>query len=279
MSIRGMNQATVTMNQLQQQMDMIGSNMSNSSTTGYKSKQAEFSSLLFQQINNMNDPRNATGRVTPNGIRAGTGARLGAIHADTRMGSFQETDRDLDVALLKENHFFEVENRDDADNTVRFTRDGTFYLQPSANGASLELVTKDGHGVVGSDGDPISFAAGNIDGIQIQSNGTIMVQRGQQYENVGKVSVVSIDNPRVLEADGDNYYRLANPAESGVGYGDIVDETDTDSELMQSRTLEMSNVDIADQMTSLINAQRSYQFNARALTMADEMQGLINQVR
>ena len=276
MSIRSMNQATTTMNQLQKQLDIIGNNMSNSSTTGYKSRQAEFSSLLFQQINNMNHPENQTGRLTPNGIRTGLGARLGAVNVNNALGSLNQTDRDLDAALLNENHFFEIQGNA---GEALFTRDGSFYLQPVNNNTEVELVTKNGDYVLGSDGNPIRFASTEIDGIQIEEDGTIMVTRGQQTENVGKISIVSIDNPRILEADGDNNFRLPNEDESGLGYADVVGAVNTGGKLLQSGALEMSNVDISNQMTDLISAQRSYQMNARSISTADDMQSLVNQLR
>ncbi|WP_336261122.1 hypothetical protein [Pseudogracilibacillus sp. SO30301A] len=90
MTIRTMDQAAVTMNQLQNQIDMIGHNYANSETYGYISRQAEFSNLLTQQIMNMTDPENALGRVTPDGIRVGTGARLGAINNNLSLGANQK---------------------------------------------------------------------------------------------------------------------------------------------------------------------------------------------
>src|SRR5699024_4228609 len=139
MSIRSMNQATTTMNQLQKQLDIIGNNMSNSSTTGYKSRQAEFSSLLFQQINNMNHPENQTGRLTPNGIRTGLGARLGAVNVNNALGSLNQTDRDLDAALLNENHFFEIQGNA---GEALLQQNGTFNLQPMNTNMKLDLVRK-----------------------------------------------------------------------------------------------------------------------------------------
>src|SRR5699024_5713549 len=110
---RPMIQSAVTMNQLQQKLDLIGHNLANSETTGYKGKNAEFSSLLFQQINNLRDPANAEGRLTPDGIRVGSGARLGAINTDFSAGPLQTTDRALDVALLEDNHLFQIQISED----------------------------------------------------------------------------------------------------------------------------------------------------------------------
>ncbi|MYL59297.1 flagellar hook-basal body protein, partial [Virgibacillus halodenitrificans] len=70
---RTMIQAAVTMNQLQSKLDLIGNNMANSETTGYKNRNADFSSLLFQQIDNLKDGANAVGRLTPDGVRIGSG--------------------------------------------------------------------------------------------------------------------------------------------------------------------------------------------------------------
>src|SRR5690625_1338388 len=106
---RTMIQAAVTMNQLQNKLDMIGHNLANSQTTGYKSRQTEFSSLLFQQMNNLTDEANLVGRVTPDGLRVGSGAKLGTINSDLSIGSLTETGRALDVALLEGDMFFQIE--------------------------------------------------------------------------------------------------------------------------------------------------------------------------
>lgn len=276
MSIRAMGQAAVTMNQLQKQLDIIGHNLANSQTAGYKSRQAEFSSLLFQQMNNLTDPENARGRVTPDGIRVGTGARLGAINNQLGIGAVQTTNRDLDTMLLNEYDFFQVEVMENGANEIRYTRDGAFYLNP-VNDTEVMLVTRDGHPVIGTNG-PIQFNR-NFDGIDINEDGTIVVKRGADTEVVGTLNVVRIDRPRILEAAGDNYFRLPDLDALGYNFGDIVNAIPVGERIIQSKALEMSNVSIQDEMTRLITAQRSYQFNARTITMADQMQGLINQLR
>lgn len=106
---RMMIQAGVTMNQLQSKLDLIGHNLANSETTGYKSRQSEFSSLLNSQINNLKDPANTTGRLTPDGVRVGSGAKLGPTNNDLSVGSMITTSRDLDTALIGENRLFEIQ--------------------------------------------------------------------------------------------------------------------------------------------------------------------------
>mgnify|MGYP001295980151 FL=1 len=274
---RSMIQAAVTMGQLQQKLDTIGHNLANSQTTGYKSRQAEFSSLLFQQIENLNHPANGTGRLTPDGIRIGSGARLGAINSNMNAGNIVTTDRMLDTALLRENYFYQIQVTENNVTEIRYTRDGAFYLSPINDNGDLMLVTKDGHPVLGANG-PIVIEPG-FDSIQIQDNGQIVVSRNGQTETAGSLSVVEITRPRILEAAGNNMFRLPDLAALGYAFGEIVQAPANIDGMLKSGALEQSNVDIAEQMSELILTQRSYQFNARTISTSDQMMGLINQLR
>lgn len=274
---RSMIQAAVTMGQLQQKLDTIGHNLANSQTTGYKSRQAEFSSLLFQQIENLNHPANGTGRLTPDGIRIGSGARLGAINSNMNAGNIVTTDRMLDTALLRENYFYQIQVTENNVTEIRYTRDGAFYLSPINDNGDLMLVTKDGHPVLGANG-PIVIEPG-FDSIQIQNNGQIVVSRNGQTETAGSLSVVEITRPRILEAAGNNMFRLPDLAALGYAFGEIVQAPANIDGMLKSGALEQSNVDIAEQMSELILTQRSYQFNARTISTSDQMMGLINQLR
>lgn len=274
---RSMIQAAVTMGQLQQKLDTIGHNLANSQTTGYKSRQAEFSSLLFQQIENLNHPANGTGRLTPDGIRIGSGARLGAINSNMNAGNIVTTDRMLDTALLRENYFYQIQVTENNVTEIRYTRDGAFYLSPINDNGDLMLVTKDGHPVLGANG-PIVIEPG-FDSIQIQNNGQIIVSRNGQTETADSLSVVEITRPRILEAAGNNMFRLPDLAALGYAFGEIVQAPANIDGMLKSGALEQSNVDIAEQMSELILTQRSYQFNARTISTSDQMMGLINQLR
>ncbi|GGH70952.1 flagellar hook-basal body complex protein FlhP [Compostibacillus humi] len=274
---RSMIQAAVTMGQLQQKLDTIGHNLANSQTTGYKSRQAEFSSLLFQQIENLNHPANGTGRLTPDGIRIGSGARLGAINSNMNAGNIVTTDRMLDTALLRENYFYQIQVTENNVTEIRYTRDGAFYLSPINDNGDLMLVTKDGHPVLGANG-PIVIEPG-FDSIQIQNNGQIIVSRNGQTETAGSLAVVEVTRPRILEAAGNNMFRLPDLAALGYAFGEIVQAPANIDGMLKSGALEQSNVDIAEQMSELILTQRSYQFNARTISTSDQMMGLINQLR
>lgn len=273
-----MIQAAVTMNQLQQKMDIIGNNMANVQTTGYKNRQADFSSLLFQQINNLSDPANMQGRLTPDGFRIGSGARLGEVHLNLGQGSFIETDRTLDTALLEPNLFYQIEVTEAGVTERQFTRDGAFYLSPTNDNNSMMLTTSNGHPVLGRDGTPIVFAEG-FERIEIRPDGNIIVQRGNTQENVGQLGIVTAIRPRILEATGENAFRLPNLADLNLNEEEIIQAIAPNTDAIKSNALEQSNVDLSEQMTDLVLTQRSYQFNARTISMGDQMLGLINQLR
>src|SRR5690625_3040816 len=275
MSLRIFGQASVTMKQIQQQIDLIANNLTNLQTPGYKTKGAEFSALLFQHINNLTAQENLQNRLTPDGIRVGVGARLGSANANFGIGPAQTTDRPLDVMLTNENHFFQIQAQNGDQEEIQYTRDGSFYLHP-INDNTVMLVTKDGRPVLGVNG-PITMN-GNIESIQISQNGNIIVNQGGQDETIGTIAVSEIIQPRLLESVGENLFRLPNLEELGFNFDDIV-QIPQNTNIMESGILEMANVNVAEEMTQLMSAQRAYQFNARSITMADQMQGLINQIR
>lgn len=270
-------QAAVTMNQLQQKLDIIGNNMANSQTTGYKSRQAEFSSLLFRQLNNLSAPENAEGRLTPDGIRIGSGAKIGAVGNDLTLGSVVETGRALDAALTRENYLFQIQVNQNGQEETFYTRDGSFFLSPVNNDQAVMLTTADGHPVLGQDG-PIVLAEG-FDSIAIRESGQIVVTRGGQNAVEAQLAVVEAVRPRVLESAGENMFRLPDLENLGFEMGEIIEGIGLNEDMIQNGALEQSNVDLSKQITDLIMTQRSYQFNARTISMGDQMMGLVNQLR
>lgn len=274
---RPMIQAAVTMNQLQNKLDLIGHNLANSQTTGYKSRQTEFSSLLSQQINSLTVPVNAEDRLTPNGLRIGSGAALGSTNIDLSVGSQTVTHRPLDVALTGDNYLFQVQVTNEENSEVQYTRDGNFYLSPTNDNQTLMLTTKDGNPVLGTNG-PIILNDG-FDRINIEQNGQVIVERGNQTEIEGQLAVVEAIRPQLLGATGENLFSLPNLEQLNLNLDEILQLTQLTTNVLTSGALENSNVDISKQMTDMITTQRSYQFNARTISMSDQMQGLINQLR
>ncbi|MCT2535108.1 flagellar hook-basal body protein [Aquibacillus koreensis] len=269
-------QAAVTMGQLQKRLDVIGHNVANTNTAGYKSRQADFSSLLIQQIDNLRDPANEEGRVTPDGIRIGSGAKLAHTNIDLSIGALQQTDRPLDVALTEKNHLFQVSVTENGVTETQYTRSGNFYLNPMDDGTVM-LTTADGHPLIGEDG-PIRIVEG-FESISLAEDGRLLVRRNGVDEAEGQLAFVEAIRPRMLEAVGDNNFRLSQEALDQFDENEILQDLGPGIGNVKVGSLENANVDLTKQMSDLVLTQRAYQLNARTISMNDQMSGLINQLR
>ncbi|KIL76534.1 flagellar hook-basal body protein [Bacillus badius] len=272
-----MNQTLITsantLSQLQQRLDILSHNIANIDTTGYKRREATFTDLMNQNVQNMLRTDAETGRLTPNGIRVGTGARISQSQLVGAQGSIIQTGRKLDLAFTKENQFFKVLVQENGRGKVHYTRDGSFAVTP-VNGNEVMLVTKEGHPVLDESNQPITFNPNNGD-IMLEAGGRL--RAGGQAFNLG---VVEVKRPQFLTQAGSNLLTLPdNPA---VAENEILQDVTaagrTDIAIQQS-ALEKSNVDLAKEMADLTNVQRSYQFQSRSISLADQMMGLINGVR
>ena len=274
--LRSMITASNTMFELQKQIDNISHNLANTDTTGYKAKNTSFSELIRQQIEQVNEKNNevAASRKTPSGLRLGVGAVM-TDRLTHKQGSLKETGRDLDIALTSPYQYFQV----NVDGEVQYTRDGAFYLTPAAGNANqMQLVTKEGHAVLDENGNPISFNQ-RYKHIKVDESGSVTVSSDNQGEaplrfNLGIVRAVK---PQALTEEGSNLFSVSDELRAtalinlnGAGRQDIS---------LKQGFLESSNVDVSKEMTDLISSQRSYQMNSRAITMGDQMMGLINSVR
>lgn len=275
--LRTMITATNTLSQLQTQLDNISNNIANSNTYGYKAKQANFSEMLYQEYNN--DKLDKTVRQSPVGIRYGVGAQISQIQANQSQGSLQMTDRDLDFALTKENQYFNVLMPDGDGMRTAYTRQGNFYVSPMENGQVM-LVNNDGYAVADSSGQPISFLD-DATGFTVDPNGTLNVNYEDGDILKFELGITALQKPQAMEQlQGGTYLGLPENQQ-----GLVVDILTDLQGINRSQVgieigaLEMSNVDVSKEMTDLIAAQRSYQFNSRAVTIADQMLGLINGIR
>lgn len=275
---RTMNIATNTMNQLQQRLDLIGNNLSNVGTHGYKSADATFQELLFQQINN--DKADTADRSSDLGIRMGTGAQLGSLQMNWKVGSVQITDRNLDFALTEPKQHFNLIQQGDNGEEIIYSRKGNFYLSPTANGDNA-LVNEEGLAVADSAGRAIVFS-GQATDYQVQPNGILQVvtPQGTQEFNLGVTVVEKPDSMVKLSAT--NFGLPTDMAAMGLNAADLLTEMNGAGRSaigLQNKALETSNVEYEKEMADLISTQRAYQFNARSVTMADQMMGLINGIR
>ncbi|RHW39989.1 flagellar hook-basal body protein [Lysinibacillus yapensis] len=278
--LRTMITATNTLGQLQNQIDTISNNIANSNTAGYKTKNATFSELLYQQYNN--DQLDKTVRNSPVGIRYGVGAHLGQISTNFSQGSFQKTDRDLDLAFTKEKQYFNI-LMPDGENGTRtvYSRQGDFYVSPVENGRVM-LVNGDGYAVADSNGNAITFPD-NVENFNLSSEGSLLVNYPDGQTSTFELGITQLEKPQVMEHVSNTYIALPDNF-NGMGYNqadilvDLQGAARTEVGMM-NRALESSNVDISKEMTSLMQAQRSYQFSSRAISIGDQMLGLINGIR
>lgn len=278
--LRTMITATNTMGQLQNKLDTISNNIANSNTTGYKTKEASFNELLYQQFNN--DKQDRAERQTPVGIRYGSGAMVAQIKSNEKQGSLQTTNRDLDLAFTKAKQYFNILMPDGENGTETvYTRQGDFYLSPLNNGTVM-LVTAEGYPVANAAGQAITLPD-TVQKFAVRDGGVLEAAYPNGDIIRTNLAVTEFQKPQLMEHVAGSYMGLPNNlAELGYTQAEVLTElvgANRQQIGMQSGTLEMSNVNLSKEMTELIQTQRSYQFNARAVTLADQMLGLINGIR
>jgi len=272
MLLRSMISASNTMNQLQKQIDHIGHNLANVDTNGYKKTSTSFEELVKQQINNQPDEEKEVGRTSDYGIRVGTGAKLNAKMV-YEQGVLKTTGRELDIAFIKPDQYLQVE----VNGEIRYTRDGALYLSPANDGTNrLMLVNSDGYSILDENQNPI-FLNDSFEKINISPNGTLTAvpRNDNEEEQVLNLGVVRITRQDLLEQAGNNLYDL----NENFGYIEYLDGELRREISVQQGALEGSNVNLATEMTDLMVAQRSYQLNAKSITIGDQMLGLINNIR
>lgn len=278
--LRTMVTATNTLGQLQNQLDTISNNMANSNTVGYKAQQAKFQELLYQQYNN--DKQDPTVRQSPVGIRYGVGAHISQIASNEKQGSLQSTGRDLDFAMTKENFYFNVLMPDGEGTKEVYTRQGNFYVSP-VDDNTVALVTSEGYAVADSNGEIITLPTG-VTSFTLSPSGRLNATYADGQVISADLGVTEIHKTQVMEKINGGAY-IGTPDDlQALGYNQADVLTNLNGENrnrigVQNGYLEQSNVDISREMTDLIATQRSYQFNSRAVTIADQMLGLITGIR
>ena len=278
--LRTMVTATNTMSQLQSQMDIIGNNLANSNTHGYKAKDVKFQELLYQQFNN--DKLDKVDRQSPVGIRYGVGASLAQASMNWKQGSLQSTGRDLDFAFQEPKQYFNVLMPDGENGQqTAYTRQGAFYVSPMENG-NLMLVTGDGYPVADAAGQAITIPD-NVSSFSVNESGVLTANYPDGSTVQRELAVSVLQKPQLMEQLSETYIALPNNlAELGVNAQDVIIDlqgAERSEIALTNQVLEMSNVDMSKEMTELMTAQRSYQFSARSISIADQMLGLINGIR
>lgn len=279
---RTMITASNSLSQIQKALDVVSSNVANVDTTGYKRQVTNFSSLLYQNVNNQKNPDEEIGRLTPNGIRLGVGTKISQVQSQTSQGALITTNRTLDIAFTKENQFLKVLDQDNGTSTIRYTRDGALYISPIGDGNTVVLTNSDGYPILDENEDFITFS-GDFKEMSFTSTGEMIIEMNDGTKQSINLGIVQVKKPQFLENSGGNLLSLpSNMGELNLGLEDILTELtgmERDQVSIQQGVLEKSNVSLSDEMTNLITLQRSYQFQSRAVSIADQMLGLINGLR
>ncbi|WP_059104120.1 flagellar hook-basal body protein [Shouchella shacheensis] len=258
--------SSTTLTQLQHKLDTIANNIANTETAGYKRRSVTFADVLSSEY--LNQP-NEEGRLTPHGLRVGTGARASATQLGLEQGPLKETNRELDFALTEADLFFQVQTNEG----MKLTRDGSFYWSTTPGDEGLmQLVTKNGEQVLAANGEPVAVST-DTSSLSLSSDGTLLATLADgTVENAGAFALSRVLKPQLLESAGQNLYTVPDGDEVIEGAAAI------DAGIEQ-RKLEGANVDLGAEMTELIATQRQYQFQARAFSLADDMAGLVNGIR
>ncbi len=238
----------------QTRMAVTANNLANVSTTGFKKGRAAFEDLLYQNIRQVGAAASQDTQL-PSGLSLGTGARVVATEKTYTQGSLNVTDNALDVAVNGRG-FFQVLL---PDGTAAYTRDGSFQLNSQG-----QLVTSSGYVV-----QPAITIPEGAQSISIGTDGVVSVQVAGQTAptQVGTLQLVDFVNPAGLQARGENL--LLESAASGApqsgtpglnGLGTVV-----------QGALEASNVNVVEELIGMIETQRAYEMNSKAISTTDQM--------
>ena len=243
----------------QTRMSVVSNNLANTNTTGFKQDRASFEDLLYQQVRQPGGSSSAQTQL-PTGLQLGTGVRVVATSKNFQQGGQQQTGRALDV-MVNGRGFFEVML---PDGSSAYTRDGSFQMSPQG-----ELVTNSGYPV--QPGIQIPEGAQSL---TIGADGTVSVKMAGDAASVeiGSLTLTDFINPAGLQAKGENLYletTASGPAQNGTpglnGLGGIV-----------QGALEGSNVNVVEELVAMIETQRAYEMNAKAISTTESMLGYLN---
>lgn len=233
-------------------MDVVGNNIANVNTTGFKSGRVNFQDALSQYYSN---------NAVLGKNQVGTGVNVATISNDFTPGPMQNTGRTLDLAIEGDG-FFQVKPSSGADGTERYTRDGVFFINESG-----EIVNSSG---LVLEGTATITKPGEIATLDIASDGKITgtYNDGTSIDG-GTIKLYKFANREGLSKAGGNLYMQTT--ESGDA------EEQTANVKIASGYLEMSNVDLSQEMVDVMTSQRGFQANARTITVSDTLlEELIN---
>ena len=245
----------------QTSMDVISNNLANVSTTGFKGSRAVFEDLLYQTIR---QPGAQSSQQTqlPSGLQLGTGVRPVATERLFTQGNLQQTGNSKDVAIQGDG-FFSVLM---PDGSTAYTRDGSFQTDNQG-----QLVTASGFVI-----QPAITIPANAQSITVGIDGTVSITQPGSVNpvQVGSLQLSTFINNAGLQSLGGNLY--AETAASGAPAANAPGTNGAGS--LQQNYIETSNVNVAEELVNMIQTQRAYEMNSKAITTSDEMLQKLSQM-
>ncbi|MEF9995631.1 MAG: flagellar basal-body rod protein FlgG [Burkholderiaceae bacterium] len=259
--IRSLWIAKTGMDAQQMQLDTISNNLANVSTTAYKRGKVQFEDMLY--VNLRQSGANTTEQTQlPTGLQVGTGVASVATRRIFTQGALTQTNNQLDVAVNGQG-FFQIGL---PDGTTAYSRDGSFHVD--SNG---QMVTASGFAL-----QPSVTIPPNAESVTIGQDGTVSVKLSGQaaLQTIGQLQLASFINEAGLESRGNNLYletaasgnpTVNTPGQNGLG-------------LIQQGYLEGSNVNVVEELVSMIATQRAYDINSKAIQTSDQMLQRLSQL-
>ncbi|MDD3764932.1 MAG: flagellar basal-body rod protein FlgG [Nevskiales bacterium] len=238
----------------QMRMTLISNNLANVNTTGFKRGRAAFEDLMYQTVR---QPGAQTSQQTqsPSGLMMGTGVHVVATEKLFTQGNILQTNNPFDLAINGRG-FFQVQM---PDGTLAYTRDGSFQVDSQG-----QMVTASGYPV-----QPGITIPANAQSVTIGSDGTVSVQLAGESapQQVGSLTVADFINPAGLQPRGENLF--AETASSGAPQTGAPGQTGLG--LLLQGSLESSNVNVVEELVNMIETQRAYEMNSKAISTTDQM--------
>ena len=244
----------------QTNMDVIAHNIANVNTYGGKKVRAEFQDLIYQTLRDAG-AQSGQDNQYPTGLQVGLGTRVAATQRVITQGPLQTTENPLDVGIQGEG-YFQITL---PDGTTGYTRDGAFKID-----SQRRLVTSDGYLL----NPEITFnETSPVDSIVIAGDGRVSeTPAGGQQTEVGQIRLARFVNPAGLTAIGKNLFIVSAASGEAIESEPGADGAGT----LTQGTLEMSNVQIVEEMVNMIVSQRAYESNSKAITTSDSMLEIAN---
>ncbi|MFY7866120.1 flagellar basal-body rod protein FlgG [Roseateles sp.] len=259
--MRSLHISKTGMEAQQTQLDTISHNLANVSTNGYKRSHAIFEDLIYQNLRQSG--ANTTEQTQmPTGLQLGLGVRPVATARIYSQGNLQQTTNNLDMAI-KGNGFFQVQM---PDGTTAYTRDGSFQLD-----AAGQIVTSNGYAVL-----PGITVPANAQSLTIGNDGTvsITVPGTAVPQTLGQVQLANFINPAGLDPKGQNLF-----AETGASGAPATGAPTTNGlGALQQGYVETSNVNVVEELVAMIQTQRAYEMNSKAIQTSDQMLQKLSQI-